>query len=96
MLVSFVLGLGAGWGAPHGEDHVRRLLAQALKLDESAFQPVELRAITLAVALFVAAVLAWLIAHPNAVALTLGAMVGVLAPRIRERLNAARAPDYDS
>ena len=96
MLVSFVLGLGAGWGAPHGEDHVRRLLAKGLNLDESAFQPVELRAVTLVVALFIAALVAWVISYPSAVALTFGAVVGVLAPRLSARIKAARAPDYDS
>ena len=96
MLISFILGLGAGWGAPHGEDHVRRLMAQAFKVEESSFLPVELRSVTLAIAVFLAAVVAWLIAYPSAVALTLGALVGILAPRLKARLKAARAPDYDS
>ena len=71
-------------------------MAQAFNADETSIQPIELRTVTLALAVFLAAVLSWLIAYPSAVALTLGALVGVLAPRIKARLSAARAPDYDS
>ena len=96
MLISFILGLGAGWGAPHGEAHVRRLMGQAFGIDASRIPPVELATVTLAAAVFLAAVIAWLIAHPSTVALSLGVLVGVLAPRLKARLKAARAPDYDA
>ncbi len=96
MLVTLILGAVAGWGAGFAEDHVRRLLARALSVDESVFKPIEIRSIALVAALFIAAVLSWLIANPHAVALTLGALVGVLGPRLQELIRAARTPDYDA
>ena len=68
MLLTLLLGGIAGWGAGFAEEHIRRYLAQALDIDETAFKPVEMRSIALVVALFLAAVLAWLIASPNALA----------------------------
>ena len=96
MAVTFLLGVIAGWGAGFAEEHVRRLLAKALSLDEGVFRPIEIRSIALVASLFIAALLAALIANPHAVALTLGALVGVLGPRLGELIRAARTPDYDS
>ena len=96
MLVTLILGAAAGWGAGFAEDHVRRLMAEALSVDEAAFKPIEIRSIALVAALFLAALLSWLIATPNAVALTLGALIGVLGPRLSELIRAARTPDYDA
>ena len=96
MIVTLLLGLVAGWGAVYLEDHLRGPLARVLSIDPGAFQPVELRSIAFAVCLLAAALLAWIFATPHAVALTLGAAIGVLLPRIRDRLKAGRVPDYDS
>ena len=96
MLVTFILGAIAGWGAGFAEDHVRRLMAQALSVEAAVFKPLEIRSIALVAALVAAAVLASLIGKPHAVALTLGALVGVLGPRLQELIRAARTPDYDS
>ena len=95
-MLTMILGAIAGWGAGFAEDHVRRLMAQALSVDEGVFKPIEIRSIALVACLFIAALLAWLIGNPHAVALTLGAVVGVLAPRLQELIRAARTPDYDS
>lgn len=96
MLVTLILGAVAGWGAGFAEDHVRRLMARALSVNEHAFKPIEIRSIALVASLFIAAILAWLIADPHAVALTLGALAGVLGPRLGELIRAARTPDYDA
>ncbi|NNE80024.1 MAG: hypothetical protein HKN18_07095 [Silicimonas sp.] len=95
MIVTLLLGLAAGWGAAFAEDHLRGILARALSVEPISFQPVEMRAISLTLCLLAAALLSWLFATPNAVALTLGAVIGVAAPRLRDRIRAARAPDYD-
>lgn len=96
MIVSFLLGLVAGWGAGFAEDQTRGLFAKAFAVQPSSFQPVELRAMTLILCLLLAAILAWIISSPSAVALMVGAAVGVALPRLQERLKAARTPDYDS
>lgn len=96
MLITFVLGAVAGWGAGFAEEHVRTGLSRVLSLAPDSFNPVELRSMALVAALFIAAVLAWLIGSSSAVALMLGAVVGVLGPRIRDAVRAARAPDYDA
>ena len=96
MLVTLILGAIAGWGAGFAEDHVRRLMAQALSVDAGVFKPIEIRSIALAASLFIAALLAWLVANPHGVALTLGAVIGVLGPRLQELIRAARTPDYDA
>ncbi len=96
MLLTLLLGGLAGWGAGFGEDHVRKLLAQAFDIDAAAIRPVELRSITLVVALFLAALVAWAIASPSAVALMFGALIGVLVPRLKEVIRTARTPDYDA
>ena len=96
MLVTFILGIAAAWGAAFVEDHLRGHLARALSIEPGAFQAVEMRVVSLAICLFVAAILAWIVADAHAVALTLGAVIGVLIPRLKDRLRAARAPDYDA
>ena len=93
MFWTFILGIVAGWGAPMAEDHLRGPLQQALSGETS---PVELRAVSLVVCLLVAAILAWIIGSHAALPLVLGALVGVLGPRLYDRFRAMRAPDYDS
>jgi|GEM_PF-1749553 len=96
MLLTFILGLAAGWGVHFAEPHVKAVLTKALGDAVSDMEPVELRSIALVGALFAAAVLSWGFGSSYAVPLMLGALIGVLGPRLRERLRAARAPDYDS
>lgn len=96
MLMTLLLGGIAGWGAGFAEDHIRRVLAQALSVGEDTFKPAEMRSIALVLSLLVAALLSWMFATPSAVALTLGATLGVLLPRLKDLIRAARAPDYDA
>ena len=96
MLVAFVLGLVAGWGAPHSEVHARRLLSLSLSIEEDSIKAVELRAVALAGCVLLAAVASWLVSEDHAVPLAIGVLAGVLLPRLQDRVRAARAPDYDS
>ena len=96
MLLTMILGGLAGWGAGFAEDHLRRALARVLEVDGAEFKPVEMRSIALVVSLFLAALVAWFIASSSALALLFGAVIGVLAPRLRDLIRAARTPDYDS
>ena len=96
MLVAFVLGLVAGWGASHSEAHARRLLSRSLSIEEDSIKAVELRAVALAGCVLLAAVASWLVSEDRAVPLAVGVLAGVLLPRLQDRVRAARAPDYDS
>ncbi len=96
MLVAFVLGLIAGWGASRSEVHARRLLSLTLSIDGDSIKAVELRAIALAGCILLAAVASWLVSEDHAVPLAIGVLAGVLLPRLQDRVRAARVPDYDS
>ncbi|MYA89633.1 MAG: hypothetical protein F4X97_14490 [Boseongicola sp. SB0662_bin_57] len=96
MLVAFVLGLAAGWGASHSEVHARRLLSRSLSIEEDSIKAVELRAVALAGCVLLAAVASWLVSEDHAVPLAIGVLAGVLLPRLQDRVRSARAPDYDS
>lgn len=85
MFGTLVLGILAGFAAPYAEPHVKRALDGAL-MAETPLSPVELRALALAVCLVVAAFLAWLMANGSAVTLTVGATLGVFAPRLLDRI----------
>ena len=94
MIVTFVLGILAGWFAKLAEPRVKEGLG---RVDGTAAPgPVEVPLLALAVAILIAAVLATLlIRHPSPVALALGACLGVLGPRLRRRWDARKVPDYD-
>ena len=96
MLVAFFLGLAAGWGATHAEDHAKWLLSLTFSINGDLIKAVELRAIALAGCVMLAAVASWLVSEDHAVPLAIGVLVGVLLPRLQERFRAARTPDYDS
>ncbi|MCV6592918.1 MAG: hypothetical protein OIF48_08210 [Silicimonas sp.] len=96
MLVSFLLGAAAGWGAGFAEDHVRHGLCAALGIEPGEVSAIEMRSITLIIVLFAAALLSWILGSGGAVSLMFGATLGVLVPRLKELLRAARMPDYDS
>lgn len=93
MIWTFILGILAGWGAPMAEDHLRGPLQQVLSGEVT---PVEMRAMSLAVCLFLASILALVAASSAAFPLVLGALIGVMGPRLYDRFRAMRAPDYDS
>ncbi len=93
MFVTFILGLAAGAGAPYAEPHLKGAIASVLP----ASQPpgaTELRLYSFAACLVVAAVLAAILGSGSAVALTLGAALGVSGPRLMDRFARRGAPDY--
>ncbi|MEO9825016.1 MAG: hypothetical protein ABJF50_11430 [Paracoccaceae bacterium] len=94
MIATFVFAALATWGAPQLEPQLKALVGRLLPLDDVS--AVEMRGITIAVLLFVAAVLASLLGSHSTLALGVGAVVGVLGPRGYQRLKQSRAPDYDS
>ncbi|NNE89185.1 MAG: hypothetical protein HKN27_14005 [Silicimonas sp.] len=94
MFASFILGALAAWGAPQIEPQLKSQLARLLPDDD--IPALEMRTITLAMALFVAACLASLLGSTSAVALTFGGLVGVLGPRGYQRYRMSKAPDYDA
>lgn len=96
MLYTLLLGVIAGWGASFAEDRLRVQLARALSIEPDTLQPVEMRTFSLVICMLASALVAWAIADAHAVPLTLGAAIGVLFPRLRDRIRAAHTPDYDS
>ncbi|MDA8585696.1 hypothetical protein N9L47_05405 [Rhodobacteraceae bacterium] len=96
MLMTLIFGIAAGWGAGFADDDVQRLMVKVLKADAQTINPIEIRSISLAAVVLLAALLSWIIASPNAVTLALGVFLGVLLPRLRDMVKAARAPDYDA
>lgn len=93
MIWTFLLGLAAGWAAPFGEDFLKSHLNPHLPGDD--LPPADLRAIAVVLAVFIAAIIAALTGGGGAIALTLGAVVGVFGPRALEVARAARTPNYD-
>ncbi len=94
MIWTLLLGIAAGWGASAAEDRLRPMIER--HLPGRAVNAAEMRAISLSLCLLLAAVVAALSDTGGAVALTLGGVLGVLGPRLRDRVKAMRAPDYDS
>ena len=95
MIITFLLGLLAGWFAKLAEPRVRESLG---RVDAGeAPGPIEVPLLALAISILIAAVLASLLMHaPSPVALALGSCVGVLGPRLRRRWDAREVPDYDN
>ncbi|MEO0917371.1 MAG: hypothetical protein AAFY31_10380 [Pseudomonadota bacterium] len=94
MIWSILMGLAAGWGAQAVEERLRPLVEQSLPGGTPG--PAEMRAIALAVCVFVAAVVAALSGDGGVVPLALGVLLGVLGPRLYAKAKSMRAPDYDS
>ena len=95
MVFSFLLGAIAAWISPKLEDHIAGLVTSALP-NEPTIEGSELKMLSFAVALFIAAVLAAGLSHASGIALTLGAIIGVIGPRLMAKWRNAKAPDYDS
>jgi len=84
MFGTLILGFIAGAVAPYAEPHVRRALEGAA-MAETPLSVAELRALALAICLVVAALLASVLASGGAISLTVGAALGVFAPRLLKR-----------
>lgn len=93
MLITVILGIAAGAGAPYAEAHVKDALESVL-LSDAPLTAMELRLFTFAALLVGASVLAWLFGNGSGFALAIGAALGVFGPRIIDRVQARRAPDY--
>ena len=93
MLLTILLGIAAGFGAPYAEPHVKKAVDGLLQA-EAPMTATELRMFAFAVCLFGAAVLALLIGEDSGIALAFGAALGVFGPRIIGRIQNRRAPDY--
>lgn len=95
MLATLILAAAAGWLAPKAEDTVKGVI-ESILLSEAPITPIELRLISFAACLVAAAILSMIFGDPHALALAVGALLGVLGPRLTERYRRARNPDYDS
>ncbi len=93
MFLTLILGILAGFGAPTVEGQLRGPLQN---LFSGEIPAVEMRAMSLVLCLFVASILAMILGSSHVLPLVLGALIGVLAPRLYDRFRAMRAPDYDS
>jgi len=95
MVFSFLLGAIAAWISPKLEEHVAGFISTALP-KEPPVEGSELKLLSFAFALLIAALLASALSQANGVALALGAVIGVIGPRLLARWRDGKAPDYDS
>jgi hypothetical protein len=94
MLVTLILGIAAGAGAPYAEPYVKNAI-QGILLSDAPLTELELRSFSLAACLVAAAILAWILGNGSALALAIGAALGVFGPRLIDKIQARRVPDYD-
>ncbi len=83
-MLTFILGLVAGFAAPLVEGPIKRAL-DGILMAETPLEPGEMRGLSLAVCLLVAAVISAIFTNGGVIALTLGAVIGVFAPRLVSR-----------
>jgi hypothetical protein len=93
MLADFILGIAAGAGAAYAEPHIRKAL-EGMLLSDAPMTAMELRMVSFAVCLVGAAILAHIFGEGAALALALGAVAGVFGPRILDRIQSRKTPDY--
>lgn len=93
MLATLILGIAAGAGTPYAEPHVKGML-ESMLLSDAPITAMELRMFTFAILLVGAAILAWFFGNGSAFALSVGALLGVFGPRIIDRVQNKREPDY--
>jgi hypothetical protein len=95
MLATLILAAAAGWLAPKADETVKGMI-ESILLTEAPITPLELRLVSFSACLVVAAILSMVFGEPHALALSVGALLGVLGPRLSERYRRSRNPDYDS
>ena len=95
MFGAIILGIIAGVAAPFAEPKLKEFLEGVL-LNEVPVDPKEMALLSFAICVLVAALLAAVLFRANAVALALGATLGVFGPRLWDKWQARKAPDYDS
>ncbi len=91
MLATLILGILAGALAPRAVPHVKRAL-EGIALADVPLTEDELRQVSFAASLVAAAVLALIFGSDSMLALTVGAVAGVFAPRVVDRLQARSRP----
>ena len=92
MLGTLILGILAGVGAPYAEPHVKKALENVL-LSDVPVTPMEMRMFSFSVCLIAAAILAWIFGDDSALALVVGAALGVFGPRAIERYQKGRGDE---
>lgn len=95
MVFSFLLGAIAAWASPKLEEHISGFIGTALP-KEPPVEGDELKMLSFAFALLMASLVAAGLGYANGVALALGAVVGVIGPRLITKWRDAKAPDYDN
>lgn len=93
MLADLILGIAAGAGAPYAEPKIKSALESVL-LSDAPLSALELRMVSLAICLVGAAILGFAFGESEAFPLTVGALVGVFGPRIIDRIQNRKEPDY--
>ena len=93
MLATVILGIAAGAGAPYAEPHVKQTL-EGMLMSDTTLSAMELRMLSFAVCLVLASMLAWIFGNGSGFALAVGALLGVFGPRLIDRLQKRREPDY--
>ena len=93
MLADLILGIAAGAGAPYAEPRIKQAL-EGMLLSDAPMTAMELRMVSFALCLTGAAVLAYVFGEGEALPLALGSVVGVFGPRILDRIQNRRSPDY--
>lgn len=93
MFADLILGIAAGAGAPYAEPHIRKSL-EGMLLADAPLTAMELRLVSFAICLTGAAVLALIFGEGNALPLAIGSLIGIFAPRIIDKIQSRRTPDY--
>jgi len=93
MLADLILGIAAGAGAPYAEPKIKQAL-ESLLLSDAPITGTELRMVSFALCLVGAAILALIFGESEAFPLAVGAVIGVFGPRIIDRFQDRKTPDY--
>ncbi len=92
MLADLILGIAAGAGTPYAEPKIRQALGGMFT--DAPLSAMELRMVSFAVCLTGAAVLSLVFGDGEALPIAFGSVVGVFGPRIINRVQGRRDPDY--
>ena len=95
MLVTLILGIVTGVVSPLAEPKVKEAL-EGILLADSPLSDKELTLFSFATCLVIAAILAWLLGNGSALALAIGAALGIFGPRLIDRIKKRGNPDYDN
>lgn len=94
MIWTFFLGIFAGLGASQIDMHLKNLI-EKYGPPGTVGAP-ELRATSVVIALFVAAIIGAILGGGGGIILTFGALIGVFGPTLLDLARTKRTPDYDT